>query len=245
MEVESININYDQWLTCIIGRNVYRIKVDDDFVNNVRSKTLNEYCQLIELQSSPVFLYAKVPVNSLQHAKFLQEFNFNLIETNITFVKSIEKKDVGQLDIRFADNDDQDEVVNLARRNFVYSRFHIDNDIPLKLANSIKAEWSRNYFLGKRGDQMVVALVDGTIAGFLQILFGSNKDLIIDLIAVDAKHHGKGIATNMITYAQNQLQQFKNIRAGTQLVNLPSIKLYEKAGFCISGAQYVFHYHNK
>jgi ribosomal protein S18 acetylase RimI-like enzyme len=135
-------------------------------------------------------------------------------------------------------------VVGLARRSFIYSRFHLDKAIPRETADTLKAEWVGNYFTGKRGDQMVVALVDGTIVGFLQLLYGRDKTVTIDLISVDASQRRKGIASDMIAYAEAECGDFKQIRVGTQIANVPSIRLYEKIGFRVTGAQYVFHYHH-
>jgi hypothetical protein len=37
--------------------------------------------------------------------------------------------------------------------------------------------------------------------------------------------------------------EFDYLQVGTQIANKPSLKLYQAAGFSISGAQYVFHAH--
>jgi ribosomal protein S18 acetylase RimI-like enzyme len=133
--------------------------------------------------------------------------------------------------------------MEVARKNFVYSRFHLDRAVPNVLADKIKAEWVGNYFLGKRGDEMVVALVDERVVGFLQLL-RRNENLIIDLIAVDASQRRKGIARDMIAYAESQYDDCSHIVVGTQVANIPSIRLYEKIGFRLRSSKYVFHYHN-
>jgi RimJ/RimL family protein N-acetyltransferase len=48
----------------------------------------------------------------------------------------------------------------------------------------------------------------------------------------------------MIAYAETNLQGFEKIHAGTQIANIPSMRLYESLGFRICRAGYVFHYHN-
>jgi ribosomal protein S18 acetylase RimI-like enzyme len=90
---------------------------------------------------------------------------------------------------------------------------------------------------------MVVAEVEGRIAGFLQLLCPDDK-LIIDLIAVDQGQRRKNIASDMIAYGQKNSHSAGVIRVGTQVVNYPSLSLYEKLGFRVAGAAYVFHYHN-
>lgn len=245
MEVESINIIRDQWLTGIIGRNVYRIKVDDDFIINVSNKAHNDYYQLRELQSNPVFLFAKVPVESLACVSFLEERGFHLIDTSISFEKPItalqEKK--GYCDVRFATPDDEVQTVELARKSFKYSRFHMDSFFSKEVANNIKAKWVHSYFLGKRGDALIVALIDKTVVGFLQLIQERKKTLIIDLIAVDSNFRGKGIAKDMIVFSQIHFKNLDYIRAGTQLANRPSVSLYENLCFRFAEANYVFHYH--
>jgi ribosomal protein S18 acetylase RimI-like enzyme len=134
-------------------------------------------------------------------------------------------------------------VVEVAGRSFKYSRFHLDRAIPAELANKIKAAWVGNYFAGRRGQQMVIALVEGTIGGFVQLLYSQDKILTIDLIAVAENQRRKGIAGDMIAFAEAECGPFEHIRVGTQIANIPSMRLYEKLGFRVTEAHYVFHYH--
>ena len=68
--------------------------------------------------------------------------------------------------------------------------------------------------------------------------------LTIDLIATMEKYRGRGIAERMIRYAEGHCHGFDTIKVGTQIANMPSLKLYERMGFRISDSQYVFHYHH-
>jgi ribosomal protein S18 acetylase RimI-like enzyme len=233
------NIVCDRWLSNILKREVF--SVGGNIKEGTKDNFLDEY-----ISRKPVFIYAKVPATELYPIKFFEQKGFNLVDTNIILEKSLstDKKFIGHCDVRFAVNDDQYNVVELAQKSFVYSRFHMDLAFPTETANAIKAEWAGNYFKGKRGDHMVVGLVAGKIKGFLQLLNINNKTLVIDLIAVDKDFRRKGIAYDMITYAESQYSQFSRIRVGTQLANIPSLKFYEKMGFKIFGAKYIFHYHN-
>jgi ribosomal protein S18 acetylase RimI-like enzyme len=90
---------------------------------------------------------------------------------------------------------------------------------------------------------MIVANYGDKIAGFLQLLHIGADQLVIDLIAVDKTHQGHGIASEMIAFAQNNTDR-STIKVGTQVANIPSIRLYEKLGFRLCESYYVFHYHN-
>jgi len=121
----------------------------------------------------------------------------------------------------------------------------LDNKISNKISDEIKGKWVGNYFSGKRGDKMIIAKINNKIIGFLQLLKTKNE-FIIDLIAIDKNYRNKGIALNMIEFAENYYFEkgYSSVIVGTQISNIPSIKLYQKLGFNIEGAKYVFHYHN-
>ena len=240
------NIVDDRWLSEILKRDVYRLVADDDFAKKAGEKTSRENTLLTEIQSGHVFIYARVSPDAVTAIKFLEQRGFNLIDTNVTFVKSVmpARNLTGKGTVRFTVPEDRDQVVALARNSFIYSRFHLDSAFSREEADTLRAEWVKNYYVGKRGDAMVVAEAEGVIAGFLLLIHGKDDSLIIDLIAVDEKHRRKGIARDMITYAESQSRGFRRISVGTQLANLPSIKLYEGMGFKLAVAQYTFHYHH-
>lgn len=234
-------INKDQWLTGQIKITTFSVIVQPAADDNGH-KELNRILKL-----SPVFVYAKCPVSNTQAVAMLEAKNFLLIDTNLTLKKMISRKvESSKTDnFRLASAVDEKEVTAIARRNFSFSRFHLDCAFNRIKANAVKAAWTKAYFSGKRGDVMIVAQYDGRIAGFLQLLIDkSQKSLIIDLIAVDKPFQGKGIASSMITFAENKFCNLKYIRVGTQIANLPSLKLYESSGFRIDSANYVLHYHN-
>jgi len=232
----------DGWLSNIIQKDTYQVVLEEkESLEDKIQKSLRDY-----LQIKNVFMYVKVPVGELETAHFFQKNGFKIADSNIVFEKAISfSGDLADSTIvRFALPEDRVGVEELAGRSFIYSRFHLDDDIPRETANRVKLEWAGNYFLGKRGDWMVVALKENKIVGFLQLLSGDDHTLIIDLIATDSDFRKQGIARGMIAYAETNLQKFEKIRVGTQIVNIPSMRLYEGMGFRVCGADYVFHYHN-
>lgn len=246
MAGESKNFVYDPWLAQILKRDVYQLIVDNDLVKKIRDDASREYELLRKLQSRSAFIYSKVSPEALSAISFLEERGFNLIDTNVIFDKLIVPAHDFTCDCttRFAVPGDQNQVTELARRSFAFSRFHLDSAFPREVADMIKEEWVKSYFTGNRGDNMVVALTNGIIVGFLLLLYGKDGALVIDLIAVDEDNRRRGAAESMIAYAESQCHGFTRIRVGTQLVNVPSLRLYEGMGFKIAAAQYTFHYHH-
>ena len=247
MSVKYKNIVYDQWLADILKQKAYQLVVDNGLIEKANEPTSEEYNLLRDLQSKPVFIYSKVSTEALSAVRFLEERGFNLIDTNVIFDKPIvpEQDFSGYCNVRFAVPRDKNQVAELARRSFIYSRFHLDSAFTREVADMIKAEWVKSYFTGNRGDNMVVALADEMVVGFLLLLHGKDGALVIDLITVDEEHRRRGVAEDMIAYAESQCHGFSRIRVGTQLANMPSIKLYEGMGFKIVGTQYTFHYHHE
>jgi ribosomal protein S18 acetylase RimI-like enzyme len=232
----------DAWLTEMLKCPVYRLSAEEIF-NSGEFETEKE--QVVRLQSKPVFIYTKIPTQAIAVSRWLEKIGFYLVDTNVVFDKPVARNSLKDTScfVRPAIPSDWSPVMDVARRNFVYSRFHLDPNISIDCANTIKAEWVGNFFAGQRGDAMVVAETDGAVAGFLQLLHGQNEDLIVDLIAVDETHRGIGLATAMIRYAENHTNKSR-ILVGTQVANVPSVRLYQKLGFRMRSSQYIFHYHN-
>jgi len=246
MAVKHKNIIFDQWLTQVLKYDVYCLQINEGFILKAGDKTSMEYELLTNLLLDRVFIYTKVSLEATASIIFLESLGFNLVDTNITLSKRFVQEStlIGNCSLRLAVQEDREQVVELARRNFAHSRFHLDNLLTLEIANTIKAEWAGNYFTGNRGDTMVVAIADEIIAGFFLLIFGADNSLIIDLIAVDEAYRRRGIARDLIAFGESQYHEFDKIRVGTQLANVASLKLYEGMGFKIESSQYTFHYHH-
>ncbi len=234
-------IDHDKWLSEMLQCPAYRISVPENRVEISRFEV--DLAKLLE--ERPLFAFAKVDPAKLTEVHLLEQYGFRLIDTNTQFDKPLQTDSqyAGNCTVRFALAEDEEQAVVLGRNCFSYSRFHLDPLMPKEVADRIKGEWVRNYFTGKRGDAMVLAEIDGMVVGFLQLIYAGNETLIIDLIAVDDNHRRKGIAGDMIQFAEANCGNFPKIIVGTQIANVPSMRMYENLGFKISSASYVFHYH--
>jgi len=234
----------DQWLTGQIGKVAYQLQIKEmisplffhDWENLKKNHTKEKF-----------FVFSKISTDAIDIWQCLETADFKLIDTNLKFELhgniSFEKKQKKDIEICFAEEKHQEATGDIAKNNFFYSRFHLDPLLDNNIANQIKQNWVKNYFSGKRGDEMVLALMNGKPIGFLQLII-KDSELLIDLIGVDKIAQGKGVASAMIQFAKKKITR-SYIKVGTQICNLPSIKLYQKLGFVLSGSDYVFHYHNK
>ena len=234
-------LDSNAWLTSALGRACFHLNLktpisDDDQLGRL----------MRALATDGVFIDTKLAVDRLDLAGDLETHGFRLIDTNLRFGRAAGRGAMRQIPgvaVRSAEPPDRFGVESLARRSFQVSRFHADPQIPPDKANDIKARWASNFFKGARGDHMIVAEAAGGIVGFLQLLAPGGGLLVIDLIAVAASHRGRGIAGAMIAAAEGECGRPDRLSVGTQLANAASIALYQRNGFQLDGAQYVFHYH--
>lgn len=213
----------DEWLSQYFDHGVYRYDVP------------------YEIQDFPKgFVYSKVPLEKISEANRLMQNGFKVVEVMVQFEQKrlVPNEWRTDIQIEFSKPEDRNPVAKIAQESFVFSRFCQDEEISKITAHQIKTDWVSNYFKGKRGDNMIVAREKGSVIGFMLLMERS----IIDLIAVSSAHTGQGIASAMIDYAN---QHVGLLRAGTQLINKPSIALYEKSGFFIKNANYILHRHIK
>jgi ribosomal protein S18 acetylase RimI-like enzyme len=228
------NISIDSWLESHLGRPVFRIGLDDG----------NERGLPVELQQKNSFAYTKLETNQVSRCAFLQSSGFRLVDTLVSLQRPVLKTDADKPEVGFAFSEDEEKVSQLAHDAFTLTRFHLDPNINNKLANNIKESWARNFFLGKRGDHMVVARDDDRITGFLQLLLSDDGTLTIDLVAVAADMKGCGIAQKMTAFAEREINGVKQLNVGTQVANTSALRAYTNMGFRPVGSQYIWHYHN-
>ena len=232
-------LKIDLWLTKLFGRQAYIATFP------ITKKDLSQ------IEANHIFITAKTSVNNQEEIAQAQKLGFSLIDTNILLEKYItatykQSIDVSsKIKIRFATEEDRKSVEAISGKEFIFDRFHVDPKISNTVASKIKAEWASNYFVGKRGDWMVVSEGEDGVIGFLQLLVTDNdQTLVIDLIEVSGKMRGQGIALGMINFVISTLGgDFSKIQVGTQVGNFPSLALYTSAGFKVIKANYIWHSH--
>jgi len=238
-----INILNDKFLSEILNKDVFQVQLcieDNQSVNSdIDLNLLNSYLK------QNVFIYIKVPSQHIQIVQLFEKVGFRIVDTNVSYEKKVKLSPIEPVNhnLRFSILKDKQQVCLIAKNNFIFSRFHQDRFFSKNISDNIKLKWTENFFLGNRGNSMIVAYNNDTIMGFLLLIL-KDKVIIVDLIAVDSQFQKQGIGKNMIQYAENNLKDFELIKVGTQIINRPSISLYENMGFKITSASYVLHFHN-
>jgi len=232
----------DRWFGNLIGRESWHLVIDNDGLDKAAISKLKSF------QDRQVFIYSKIPTSDVTLLQVLESLSLRVVDTNISLECTVEEMNVSPENIdlvRFCDPTDREAVMSLARRSFAYSRFHLDPEIPDDIAARSRAEWTGSFFSGNRSDYMLIAETEGIQTGFLQLIGPQEGKLVIDLIAVDPAFRRRGLAVAMIAFAANNCGETSILRVGTQVANIPSLRLYEGLGFRMVASSYVLHFHRK
>ena len=235
----------DPWLSDALNSNVFILFNFLDVNKNSLLVAFNNLCD--QHSCEDLFIFVKLRTDCVKQINKIEDLGFRLIDTNIIFNRNANlnyKKQIkNNIFIKFAKKYHKNVVGKIAYKNFTFSRFHLDPYIKKSQADNLKKLWVENFFLGNRGDYMVIAMHNNNPVAFLQLI-KKGKSLIIDLIAVSFNYRGKNIGSSMINFACKNIECEKII-VGTQISNIPSIKFYQNLGFTPISSDYVFHYHNK
>jgi ribosomal protein S18 acetylase RimI-like enzyme len=182
---------------------------------------------------------SRVPAEDVAAAEELVDAGFRVVDVNVTLERE-GGEGLSGTSVAPATADQHDALLEVAGSCFRYSRFHLDPRIPAQLAHRVKREWVRSYVEGRRGIELLAAGTDG----FLAALEAPDGARVIDLVGVASAARGRGLGESLVgAFAQRHGGDGRTLRVGTQVANVPSLRLYEKLGFRIVSASYVLHRH--
>jgi ribosomal protein S18 acetylase RimI-like enzyme len=200
------------------------------------------------------FFSAKIPTFDVAAASNATRAGFSVIDVNVTFDWDAEAAVISRgstncsaaMTVAPAEAIDAVEIEEIAARCFTFSRFHLDPAIGRERANEIKRQWAANACRG-RASVVYVAREQGRVAGFLAVLVNNakgKKDAIIDLVGVDAAYRGRGAGLAMSRmFVEQWRDRADRLLVGTQISNIPALRLYQSIGFRAAETSYVLHAH--
>lgn len=239
----------DEYVSSILGKSAFSLQLPEKLEAETLA-TLRVWLESDEVQ----FVSLKTPVGDREADEFLHTAGFLVMDELVTLEKPWEvaaaPAAIEGYTLRWAQPSDEQEVVALAGRAFNCSRWHVDPQIPPDRADAMKATWAANYWRGTRGDAMGIVAQGNNAVGFLQV-FVKDGVLVLDLLAVDEKHRGKGLGSALVKWvlaAWGKQQATSNklpatVRVGTQGNNAASLALYAKLNFVETGREKVWHWH--
>jgi len=246
VESQPVTVDADAWLASIFRRPVF--KVSFPAAPEIAAPLTRES---VFQQAKPAFYYAKVPTRRVTQVSALTRLGFSVVDVNVTLERpasaSLPEGQRRIVTVRDSAPAQREAILAIAESCFVYSRFHLDPQIPNDVANAIKRAWVDSYCTGQRGDRLLVAEIAGIPVGFLAGIranVGEHRARVIDLVGVHRSYQGRGVGLALVEYfIRLSGSDVDVLRVGTQAANVPSISLYEKCGFRVAETTYVLHAH--
>lgn len=169
--------------------------------------------------------------------------NAFLADMNIQFLKALVDKPDYQNEKSYVVNSlsRNEQIVEIARKSFNYSRFFNDPKLPQEQAKNIYLHWTECAF-GQENKYFVILEREGDIAGY--ILFSMSGDSsVIELIAVDEKYQGQRVGKSLIHTMESFVidQGIKKMKVGTQVNNISAAQFYNAMGFKYISCGSMFH----
>ena len=220
------------------GYNVGKIVISDP-----------KYFNKLEFQSeienyNLIYVYSKHEVNIN---------GFKLVDEKVTFSQNLSNlKNIGNefdKEIRiFNENQDQlNDLKELAIESGVYSRFNIDKNFSNNEFQKLYNEWILNSLSKKNVFNVFVCLNDDKkIIGFITVGEKTKNTSLIGLIAVKKEARGMGVAKQLILKAiqESIKKNYKEMEVITQEDNLAAMELYKKTNFQIKNKINIYHFWN-
>lgn len=242
-----MDLRDDQWLAEILEIPCFQAR---DFYGGTNANDVQNLL-LRKADGKSAFFFAKVPTGNVGLIATLSRAGFNVTDVNVTLDWAVKNDSMspvatGDIEVGRAFEPESIAIESIAGRSFTYSRFHLDPLISTTQANEVKRQWARNACRG-RAATVYAARRAGELAGFLAVVTtdaGGTKDAIIDLIGVDAAHQGRGVGRSLSrAFIDDWKDKAERLRVGTQVSNVPALRLYESLGFRVSETSYVLHAH--
>jgi len=239
-------IDADVWLTSIFGYAVFNVSlpVPTEAATLLTSETVFR-------EAKPAFYYSKLPTERVGDVSALTRLGFSVVDVSVTLERrgsALTGKPIRNVvAVRESRPTERADILEIAESCFVYSRFHLDPQIPNEVANAVKRAWVDNYCKRQRGDRLFVAEIDGTPVGFLAAIrrmVGKQRAWIIDLVGVHRDYQRRSVGRALVDcFVRESHADADMLKVGTQAANVPSIALYEKCGFRVAETAYVLHAH--
>jgi ribosomal protein S18 acetylase RimI-like enzyme len=242
-----LRVEKDQWLSDVLGVSSWKVSgIEADTPPAEIKAGLLEYAGL-----GSAFFSARIGTADVRAVTNAARSGFVAVDVNVTFdwdngppVNSVTGN--SDMTIETAGAGDAKAIEEIAAHCFAFSRFHLDPAIGLGRANDVKRQWARNACRG-RASAIYVARKQNDVVGFLAVLESGSvgrKDAIIDLVGVDKGHQGQGAGRALSrTFVDQWHARADSLRVGTQISNIPAMRLYESIGFRVAETSYILHAH--
>lgn len=223
-----------QWDSDFFGLRIGRT----DIASNKRWYKLQQEVITLRKQYDLIYVFSdqKLPTETN---------GMHLVDTKTIYAKSIDSSTIMPATIeRYQESVPNDDLYRLALVSGVYSRFRLDDSLPIDSYERMYRCWMERSVDGSMADLVLVHRTDDQTDGMITLKI--HDDIAhIGLVAVDEGAQGKGIGTMLIRAVEAHLQSnttVRHLKVATQWANKPACHLYEKNGFVVEEKTNIYHW---
>tara|TARA_B100000686_G_C16764198_1_gene960711 strand:+ start:539 stop:1471 length:933 start_codon:yes stop_codon:yes gene_type:complete len=218
-----------------------------------QSRLCVSVCQRMEekmaLKGYEYILY-RVNASDLAGFRAVQDRGFQVVDALLTLAMEV-GKELGKPSfvVRNALQEDMPAIREIARKSFIFDRFHTDPAIPNSIADELHANWIGDSFENNPDERVIVAEEKGLTMGFLSLSINKSLSAVLGkrvmtiiLAATNFEERNRGAAKGLILASTEIARQegFDIILVGTQHRNVRATRLYETLGFRAVDSSYTF-----
>lgn len=230
-----MEIREDSWLSERFGHPVFSVGGADGLAEHAASQERATY-------------QARVPCSDVAALAALEAAGMRVVNVTLTLAADPSAPlPEGAVQVREAEPERDQALLDVAKRSFRYSRFHLDPDVPQAVAARIKRDWVWSYLNGLRGERLLVAVREDEPVGFLAVLERDDGDRrvgVIDLVGVAPEAQGLGAGRSLVrAFHEHAAGRWQVVEVGTQAANTPATAFYERLGYVAVRTAYDLHMH--
>lgn len=195
-------------------------------------------------------LIARCLTSELRAAQAMEREGFVLMDTLVYYARKLLKKpippDTGEISVRPVRPGEEEIVKAVAAESFrgYFGHYHADERLDPVKCDEAYVDWAvRSCVSREVADEVLVADLEGTIAGFATLRMNSEEEGEGVLFGVAPFAQGRGIYRSFMVHGMEWClsQGARRMVVSTQIINIAVQKVWARVGFEASHAYYTFH----
>ena len=223
-----------QWDSDFFGLRIGRT----DIVSNERWQMLLQEASSLQMHYDLIYVFSEQELPTDSH-------KVRLVDTKTIYAKSIDSSTTMPATVEhYQESLPNADLYRLALVSGVYSRFRLDDNMPVGSYDRMYRCWIERSVDGTMADLVLVHRTDDQVDGMITLKIEADV-AHIGLVAVDEGAQGKGIGTMLIKAVEAYLQSntiVRHLKVATQWANKPACRLYEKNGFDVEEKTNIYHW---
>ena len=228
---------------------IFNMKMGDieDLEGEVTQEDVQSMIECARIQDYQ-HLNVKIPIREKDKTNLFLRNGFYLVDTQLMFLLKSKNVYVGggtasTVSYREFCENDKEWIMNIAQNAYILDQYHSDRALEKSLCDQYYARWAKNCCEGFSDKTMVIALPDNRVIGYITFDY-KNGNAIVGLAAIEEAYRGKGLFSLMIeeTLRMQKMNNIKKMYYGTQLSNIPVLKIMGRYGGTIEYSNHVMHF---